>query len=428
MMSPLPMAMVRFQGSPPGPQWRRPLLLSLLCGISLSGCSGRLELPKPIYIAFSANADQTIDAELLADFRERLGSLATRYRQIHPATRFQFGVYREDQIEAATKRRNRAGLGPDLLFINGGTAQELLAQGLTDPFPADPSLEKLFDPDDLNRLRTPSGDLAGLPVLIQPQVACFNRKRLPNPPTTLAELLKASAQGNTVGLSVDLDSLFWTAGSMGAVGALNRIATGISPSATDRQAIATWLGWLQNASDQQRVNFHADQLSLQQEFGAGRLDWISCSSLSLSRLRKSLGPALGVASLPSGPGGLASPVNRLRVLALGRSSSAEGRKRALAFGRFMVNPLVQRSLTLGSQSLLPANRFVKVPVQSSRALEAMVASQAGGRQATPMLGRLNKTDPRFEATQNLLTQLVFGEVRPWSASNTLISLFQTRKP
>ena len=422
------MAMVRFQGSPPGPQWRRPLLLSLLCGISLSGCSSRLELPKPIYIAFSTNADQSIDAELLADFQERLGSLATRYRQIHPATRFQFGVYREDQIEAATKRRNRAGLGPDLLFINGSTARELLAQGLTDPFPADASLEKLFDPDDLNRLRTPSGDLAGLPVLIQPQVACFNRQRLPNPPRTLAELLKASAQGNTVGLSVDLDSLFWTAGSMGAVGALNRIATGISPSATDRQAIATWLGWLQNASDQQRVNFHADQLSLQQEFGAGRLDWISCPSLSLPKLRKTLGPALGVASLPSGPGGLASPVNRLRVLALGHSSSAEGRKRALAFGRFSVNPLVQRSLTLGSQNLLPANRFVKVPVQSSRALEAMVASQTGGRQASPMVGLLNKTDPRFEATQNLLTQLVFGEVSPWSAINTLISLLQTQKP
>ncbi len=116
------------------------------------------------------------------------------------------------------------------------------------------------------------------------------------------------------------------------------------------------------------------------------------------------------------------------MLALGRSSSQEGRKRAIAFSRFSVNPLVQRSLTLGSETLLPANRFVKVPLQSSRTLEAMVASQTGGQQASTLVAALHNNDPRITATQSVLTQLVFGEVSPSGATNNLLSLFQNERP
>lgn len=423
MMGLLLMAMIRIKGSPPRPPRRRTLLLSLVCSLSLAGCSSRLELPKLVYLGIGSDSDQHIDAELLSDIQERLNGLETAFRQIHPATRFQFSVYKNDRIVDPIRRRNHAGLGPDLLFINGDTARTLLAQGLVDPFPTNPALENLFSADDLNRMRTGRGELAGLPILIQPQVACFNRKRLPKPPGTLAELLKASAEGQSIGLSVELDSLFWTAGSMGAVDALNRAAAGKPSTAVERQRITDWLRWLQNASNQQRVSFFADQLSLQNEFRAGRLDWITCSSMSLPRLRKTLGTDLGVAQLPSGPGGLASPVNRLRVLALGRSSSREGRQRAIAFSRFSVNPLVQRNLTLGSQTLLPANRFVKVPVQSSRALEAMVASQQGGQQLTRMVALIHDNDPRLVAAQARITQLVFGEVNPEGAADDLIQLF-----
>lgn len=326
------------------------------------------------------------------------------------------------------RRRNRAGLGPDLLFINGDMAKVLLEQGLTEPFPADAALENLFNPDALRRMRLPGGGLAALPIFIQPQVACYNRKRLPNPPTTLQQLLSAGARGHSIGLGVDLDYLFWTAGSVGAVEALNRAAAGQPLSAAARQSITRWLTWLQNASDQQRVTFHASQITLQHELAAGRLDWISCSSMSLPRLRKSLGHALGVSSLPSGPGGPASPVNRLRVLALGRSSSREGRQRALTFARFSVNPLMQRSLTLGSQTLLPANRFVKVPMQSSLILEALVTSQSGGARTTTMANLLRNDDPRLKGVQALITQLVFGEVKPQEATNALIELLQRREP
>ena len=403
------------------------LLLSLLSSLTLMGCSSAPQLPNLIYLAIGTNADQTIDAEMVEELRYRISLLSDGYQQINPATHFQFALYSKDQITAAMRRRNQAGLGPDLMFVDGDTARRLLGQGLVDPFPLTPELANLFNAEDLKRMRTGNGAMAGLPILVQTQVACFNRKRLPYPPTNLEELLGASAQGNNIGLSVDLVSLFWTAGSVGALNALNRAAVGAPINPEERRSIVNWLAWLQNAANQRRVTFYGNPASTLQEFSAGRLDWIPCASVNLPRLRKSLGPALGVASLPSGPGGSASPVNRLRVLALGRSSSQAGRKRALTFSRFSVNPLVQRGLTLGSQTVLPANRFVQIPVQSSLTLAAMVDSQRAGERSDTMVNLLQNDNPLTAATQGLIAQLVFGEVSPLAATDRMIRLFERQR-
>lgn len=415
---------------PPGSrstlQRHRVAVVSLSCALGLSGCAGGIELPRLLYLAIGTNNDQTIDSELVEDIGARLKLLESGFRQIYPGTRFQFAAYPETTLKPAMARRNRAGLGPDLLLINGDTAKQLVGAGLVDPYPLTPTLANLFNPGDLERLRLPNGQWAGLPVLIHSEVACFNRKRLPIPPSTLQELLSASAKGNNIGLSVEIRSLFWTAGSVGATEAWSRAVEGQSLSRDDVNSIENWTTWLQNASDQQRITFYANQSSTLAEFSAGRLDWISCSSTNLPRLRKALGASLGVSNLPSGPGGSASPINRLRVLALGSNSSQQGRNRALAFSRFSVNPLVQRSMTIGSQILLPANRFVKVPIQSSLTLKAMSDSQQASLRTAEIANLLHDDDPRLERAQSLITQLVFGEITPKGAANALIALMETK--
>ena len=426
MMSALHAAMAKHPESRSTRKRRRFVFLSAACALGLTGCTGGFALPNVLYLAIGANSDQTIDAELIEDINNRLKLLESGFRQIYPSTRFQFAAYPETGIKPAMARRNRAGLGPDLLLINGDTAKQLVNAGLADPFPLTPALANLFNPGDLDRLRLPDGDLAGLPVIIHSQVACFNRKRLPTPPSTLQELLDASAKGHNIGLSVELSTLFWTAGSVGATDAWSLAVKGKRLSRADVNSIENWTAWLQDASDQQRITFYPNQASALAEFSAGRLDWISCSSTNLPRLRKSLGASLGVSNLPSGPGGSASPINRLRVLALGRNSSRQGRDRALAFSRFSVNPLVQRGMTLGSQILLPANRFVKVPVQSSVTLQAMSDSQEASLRTAELANLLHVDDPRLDRAQNLITQLVFGEISPQGAATALIALMETK--
>jgi hypothetical protein len=131
-----------------------------------------------------------------------------------------------------------------------------------------------------------------------------------------------------------------------------------------------------------------------------------------------------VGTLPAGPQGPASPVNRVRVFALGTSSSAAGREQAISFIRFSVNPLMQRQITMASQNVLPANRFVKVPVRSSNVLQAMVTAEEQGGQVNKLNALLHTNDPRIAKSQQLITQLVFGEVSPAEARRALIQILR----
>ncbi|MEX0589357.1 MAG: ABC transporter substrate-binding protein [Cyanobium sp.] len=395
--------------------------------LALSGCGPSTGLPNVLYIAIATGNDQTFNADLRQEVQERLEETAQGFRQIYPQTSFQFSLYPEDQILAAMRRRSRAGLEPDLLYVNGDTALQLLRAGLVDPFPATKEQLSLFNPEELQRLRTDNGQLAGLPLLVQTQLSCFNRKRLDQAPTTLKELLSASANGQTVGLSVDLYQLIWSLGSTGALPAFERAAQGLAPSQEQSQALERWLSWLQEANNQQKVTFYSDQQTVETEFIAGRLDWIPCRSSLVPQLRRALGANnLGVAPLPDGDGPKASPVNRLRVLALGRHSSRQGRQRAVTFTAFGVNPLTQRSLTMGSQTVLPANRFVTVPVRSSQLLRTIVTAAEQGQQANSLVSLFHTNDPRIPQVRNLLTELVFGEIKPQLASTRLIKILRGR--
>lgn len=403
--------------------WRcLPVLASLL----LLGCRAGDGLPNVLYLGVEVSADETIDANLIADNRQRLGELEASYRQLHPTTRFQTSLYPEQQLEWAIRRRNRAGLGPDLLLIRGDMALRLLEAGLIAPYPQTRVDLKLFDPQLLDRLRNPSGMLAGIPLMMQTQLACYKSGRLTAAPTTLQQLLETSAKAHPVGLSIEAKNLFWTAGSLGAVEAIEAAAAGRQPTKAQQQAIERWLTWLQNASNQQRVTFYASQSSAEAEFREGRLDWIPCRSSAIPRLRKALGNELGVAPLPSGDGGEASPINQLMVLSIGTNTSSSSLERALAFSHFSVNPLTQRNLTLGSQVVLPANRFVRVPVSSSATLRAMVTSVQQGSQINTLIKLMHSNDPRAAEIQTLLTTLVFGEIPPTKAGQSLIAILRSR--
>lgn len=185
------------------PRQRR--LISALAGLAalaLVGCrpgAGGLKVPTVLYIAIGANNDQTVTAELREDYQDKLALMQVGFQQLYPGTTFQLGIYPGQTMVTAMENRSAAGLAPDLLFLSGDVALELLRDGLVDPFPTDPALLDQFEPDLVQRLRDRKGRLAGLPVLIQTQLACFNRRHLPEAPNTLTELLEVSARARRWG-------------------------------------------------------------------------------------------------------------------------------------------------------------------------------------------------------------------------------------
>lgn len=410
---------------------RRALALLASCSLtafSLAGCNGGLPPPTPLHIALGTNSDQRLDNEFREDFQERLGLLERGFLRIHPDTILQLAIYPGDQLIAAMQRRSRAGLEPDLIFVNADTAVKLLNAGVVDPYPSSPEQLRSFDPTLLDRVRDPQGRLAGLPLLVQTQLSCYDRRQIPEAPRSLDDLLRLSASGVAIGLSVEPIQLVWTAGSLGAIPALIQALRGQTLTAATREALIRWLDWLKLASGQQHVMFFSSQQEATAEFLAQRVAWIPCSSINTAVLRLHLGANLGVAPLPNGANQQqAAALNRVRVIALGRHSSAKARRLALDFVRFSANPLTQRSMTIGSLTVLPANRLVSLPLQSSQQLQAMQIAAEQGQQTNPLAALIRSDDSRIPQMQTLLTRLVFGEANPVETADALLPVLERRR-
>jgi len=362
--------------------------------------------------------------------------LRREFERIHPEVDLQITVAPEGNIKESLRLAQSRGLGPDLLLVRGSVAMALLDAALVEALPDEPEVRRslaLVEPNDLKRVTGPRG-VAGLPMFSEITLACFDRRRLPKAPTNLAELLAVAAAGQPIGLAVEPSGLWWTAGALGAQGALTPILTGtphaVGSSATsDRSALQAWLVWLRQTSLQSRVDLASGPQDLTEGLESGRLAWIPCYSLTLRRLERTMGRHLGVAPLPSGPGGLPTPFSALRVWSLGVDSSPRQRQLALSLAELSLNPLVQRQLTLGTKMMLPANRFVPIPVASSGKLAAIEQAQRQFTQTSGLLvspysaDRVQQVLPSLEA---VISQVLVGVMTPQQGTEALLRLSPQR--
>jgi arabinogalactan oligomer / maltooligosaccharide transport system substrate-binding protein len=336
--------------------------------------------------------------------------------------RLQVEVFPEENLRNQLLVRNRTGLSPDLLLVNESTAQELARERLisTVSFPA-VALDQL-DAGSVVRVRRRDGTLTGIPLELQPQVACFDRRRVRRSPSSLKELLAFSAKGMEVGLSLDAVSLAWTLGPLGAIDAVSALLAGQPATPETRQGLRGWLAWLRMADQQQHVTVYPTETELLKELMAGALDWIPCRSINLTRLRSRLGNNLGVAPLPSGPYGAASPITRERILAFGVNSSPVQRQLALALARFAISPLHQRDMLQRSQYVLPVNREVAPAVSSSSVVAAMVEGrqQSLRRSTIRLIERSSKS--QRQGWQTLLTRYLFDDLGQQDALEGMVEL------
>jgi arabinogalactan oligomer/maltooligosaccharide transport system substrate-binding protein len=400
-------------------------LIALLMAAVLGGCSlSKPTLPVMLYLAVSIEDDRQITSETALEFRKRFYNVVQQFRSLHPEVLVQTALYSERDLTEQLRRRNKTGLGPDLILTSGEMANALLAAGLVDPLPETPESKANTLPMLRLRLRNHRGQQSAQPLLVFPQLACFDRRQVQSTPTTLRDLLSAGAEGDPVGLSLNFRQLVWTAGALGAIPGLVTAVEGQPPSPAQQQGILNWLSWLQDANNQQRINFYPDQSTLRQGLAAGRLAWVTCSSSELQQLRQRMGAHLGVSALPNGEAHQASPLNRLRVLALGRNSSPRQRQMALALTQFSITPLLQRNLTLESLSLLPVNPHVNVPVQSSQVLTALVQAKEQAANSAPLLSHLHSDDPRVAQLEAVLVPLVFGVITPEMARDQVIAVLR----
>lgn len=384
-----------------------------------------------IYVLIGTSKDERFDSLARNDAEKRLSILLDTFRGLHPQVRVQVQTLPAFDLGDVLLRRNRAGLSPDLVIVRGSTAMALQQQNLIQPQAYPPGPLAYLDQGSLHRLRLDDGRFLALPIGLFPQVACYNRKRLPTPPTTIQDLLAPASQAR-IGLPLQLSGLAWSLGSLGALDSVKAIASGQPPTETLKQPIAAWIAWLRSPELQQRTVFQASQNGLLDQMGAGRLDWMPCHGYDFDPLRRQLGPAFAVAPLPSGPGGAASPVTIERVIALGVNSSPNQRRIAKAFVAFSINPVSQRALALRSQQELSVLNNLNLETTPSPILAAMIASN---RQSNGNL-RLNQTiinaDIRSQGQmQYMLGRFIYGEIEIPKATDAFVETlrpFSSRLP
>ena len=409
---------------------RRRLGLALLgATLLLAGCAP-LTLPGPVvlYVAISTMGDEPVTRHSAQLFHSRFRTLVQGFQRIHPDVVVQLSVYREEQLLAQIRHRERSGLGPDLIITTSDQANALLSNRLIQPIPQSPQLRDAIDPTLLRLVTDRRGRISAQPQGIYTQLACYDRRKLPRAPKTVDELLAASAAGARVGLALRLRDLFWSAGSLGALPAIRKADQGGVPDPREMEGLRQWIRWLQNAESQSRLTFVEADTTLRDSFQRGKLDWISCRSSDLSQLQQALGPRLGISALPDGEGFRAAPVNQLRVMALGRGSSRRQRTMALALASYGVSPLVQRNLTLENLSFLPVNRHVSVPERYSHVLTAMqeARSQTAAGSGT-VLANLHAADPRIGPLRQVIVPAVFGQMTPAAAADRIVKILRRQR-
>ena len=397
----------------------------VLSTLLLSGCSllGH-ELPVMLYLAMVVDQDSTLDTSTQTDFRQRIELIIRDFRKIKPNVEVQVALYQRANLKRELQRRDASDLGPDLVVTDAPQANQLLSDGLTEPLPFQTFNRQQTDEALWERVKLNDGRITAQPIVIYPQIACFNRETVETPPTTLQELLQQGASGTRVGLAVNFSELLWTAGSLGAIQSLANASDGETLSAQNTETMVRWLAWLQRASAQQNITFFQDQGQLENLLNDGELDWVSCNSNSLLRLREKMGNNLGVSPLPNGPGGTASPMNALRVLALGANSSPRQREMAVSLAQFITNPMVQRNLSLRSLAFLPVNPAVAVPVRSSRTLATLVQSREDSMlHESALAGLAHHRNLNRDGSQ-VLIPLVFGASNPQSSLDSLLKALE----
>jgi arabinogalactan oligomer/maltooligosaccharide transport system substrate-binding protein len=365
--------------------WKPPLRrlsmgLGLLAVAALQGCA-------PLSLIKGETLDVMVVTqprlEWLRRSAERDGiwrPLLGEFQRLHPNVPVRLLSIREEDVEQELRLRSSRGLGPDLILARAPMANTLLKKGLIAPVPTTPAMESSIaqvDPRFLVRVRY-GARLSGLPVLEEVTLSCYNRREIPTPPRTTDQLTALAASGRTIGLSIDPYGLWWTAATRQADLPLVAILLGEAtdlPAATQERRIADWLAWLRGLAIQSNVDIASGPEELSNGLIQGRLDWIPCYSLTLAFLRARMNHRLGVAPLPSGPGGAPSPFSTLRVWAFGLDSSPRQRQNAVALAQLSVDPLMQRRYVLETQEVLPVNRFVQTPVASSGVLAALAIAQ-----------------------------------------------------
>ena len=353
---------------------------------------------------------------------ETLNLILNDYRELYPKVKIVSESVPEEEISEQFIQQAQSSLGPDLMISSYFRLSSLIKAGVLLPL-NDYNLDlSTYLPRPILQV-TVQDNLYGLPFSLNTQVLCYNRTKVEQPPKTLSEMIKEVQAQRQFALTSNFLETFWGVQIFESKPSSEK-EDFTGDFTFDYQAWAAWLEWLQQAKNYPDLILSSDQSTLHQTFGTGKLAYYVCKSEEISELKATLGEdKLGVTILPGAANRPAGPLLLTRAIVFNRASSRATTQLALQLARFLTNAEQQTKLAIQTESLIPANRKVKLDERLSP-IQAVLFAQSKTAVGVPL-----DYVYQFEATEDKYGDLFYnlvleGVKTPREAAKQLNQVFQ----
>ena len=342
--------------------WLKRILSILLTAGLLVACSTTIEVsdnPNKIenqlsgtIIFWQSFSRSELTESLISKYREVFAKYIEKFTQLYPQVKIITEFIEEEQLVKELERELEKGLGPDLIYTRSVNILPLIKTKALLPLEED-SLDFLqFRFEALDQVFY-QDKIYGVPLDLNTQVLCYNKKKVKELPKTLSELINQSRAGYSVGMLSSFGDAFWGTQIFGGqlLDAQGRVIL------DQGWGWVRWMEWLKNARNEPNFILNEDSFVLQNAFIEEGLAYNVCWSYQIPFLRESLGvDKFGVALLPGEGDKKAAPPLIVNGLLFSSTSSNNQHQIALKFAEFLANTQQQTALAAKLRSLIPANR------------------------------------------------------------------------
>ena len=177
--------------------WIALLLPALLAGCGGSGSNEMASMGSTISVM--VERENVLDRLNRIASQQMLKEQKREFERYHPGGQLELEMVNSDVLEQTLQTRASRGLLPDLLLLVGNDLLPLKKKGYISSVKLSAQEQQSFRPVELSQLRS-NGEQLGLPLYLYTRLACYNKKRLPQPPQSLSEIIKLGQQGHGIGL------------------------------------------------------------------------------------------------------------------------------------------------------------------------------------------------------------------------------------
>ena len=238
-----------------------------------------------------------------------------------------------DQVFNKWETEVAAGGGPDMFTApNDNTGNQIRAGLLADLTEALKGKTDAFPPSSFDGA-TIDGKVYGVPGIIKAVALYYNTSTVPNPPKTTDELLALVKSGKKIAINQNNYHNFgFLTGAFGG-----KLLDASGACTADQGGFADALQYLKDLKDA-GASFETDGGKADTAFRQGQVDMIINGPWTLGDYKKDLGDKLGVAPMPAGPGGAATPLAGVDYWYVNPNSTPEQQQLAVEAAAFLFGP------------------------------------------------------------------------------------------